>query len=172
MRKGFSISSPIIFVAIIGMLAIVYAFLYWYLIFNARTELFSDISKIYEYTVFSTTVKETIRTSAIFSFKESISAVANGNIQKLSDEQMQRAIEEKFKEIFSKYMDEFHSSERRLSGTPKLESAIFNVTEDKIFLNFSSPIRLGRDDLYVFISPEIVCDKCISISSESMNIFS
>jgi hypothetical protein len=160
-KKGFSAADVANGGMIFMVIVIVFSVLYWYLTFHARTELFTTVSQMNEYSYYSTAEKIFLKNAARYSFEQASQEVLGDDLSKLEDEATKNAMEERFKVIFDEYLSDLTKRDARITNSPKIENVSFDVQLNDLYVRLDNPIILGQKDSYVLVNNEIYCNKCI-----------
>jgi len=154
-KKGFSAADIANGGMIFMIIVIVFAVLYWYISFHGRTELFTTVSRIYEYSYYSTAEKMFLKNAAKYSFEQASQEMLDGDAAKLEDEVTKNATEERFKNIFSNYLSELVKKDPRITNAPKIESVSFLTETKDVYVKLDNPIMFGQKDSYVLVDNNI-----------------
>jgi len=144
-KKGFSAADVSNASMIIMVVVMVFTAIYWYMTLHGRTELFTTVSRIYEYSYYSTSAKMFLKNAAKYSYTQ---ASQEGG-----------ATEERFKIIFGEYLAAFTKKDPRITNSPKVESVSFESKD--IIVKLDKPIMFGEKDSYALIDSKIYCKDCI-----------
>ena len=157
-RKGFSAADIANGGMIFMIIVIVFAVLYWYISFHGRTELFTTVSRTYEYSYYSTAEKMFLKNAVKYSFEQASQEIIGGDTSKLEDEATKNAMEERFKNIFSNYLSELVKKDPRITNIPKIENVSFLTETKDVYVRLDNPIMFGQNDSYVLVDNNIYCN--------------
>ena len=160
-KKGFSAADVAAGAMIFMTIVVVFQILYYYMVFHGRTELFTETSRLYEYSAYSSAEKMFLKDAAKYSFAQATQEVVGGDLSKLSDDANRNAVEERFKTIYTAYLSALTKKDVRITNSPKVESMSFSTEMKEVNVKLDKPIMLGYTESYVLVDNRIYCGNCM-----------